>query len=230
MGRSGENGTIPDGWRVVRLGDFASEVTERADSNGKAEVFSVTKYDGLVRSLEYFGRQVFSRDTSSYKVVRRNDFAYATIHLDEGSLGIMRDAEVGIISPMYTVFRVDSSRVAPDFLFPLMKLPQMVNRYKRIGEGSIHRRKSISFDRLGAIELAIPPLPEQRAIASVLDSIDDAIERTDAVIAATEQLRDSLLHELLTPWRPRLAHGVRGSPWRRDDTGGLEGGAAGRCG
>ena len=35
-------------------------------------------------------------------------------------------------------------------------------------------------------------------IAAVLDSIDEAIERTKAVIAATEQLRASLLHELLT--------------------------------
>ena len=46
--------------------------------------------------------------------------------------------------------------------------------------------------------VAVPPLSEQRAIAAVLDSIDDAIERTDAVIAATERLRDSLLHQLLT--------------------------------
>ena len=46
--------------------------------------------------------------------------------------------------------------------------------------------------------LPIPPLPEQRSIAAVLDSIDDAIECTEAVIASTEQLRDSLLHELLT--------------------------------
>ena len=46
--------------------------------------------------------------------------------------------------------------------------------------------------------VAVPPLSEQRAIAAVLDSIDDAIERTDAVIAATEQLRGSLLHQLLT--------------------------------
>ena len=46
--------------------------------------------------------------------------------------------------------------------------------------------------------LPIPSLPEQRAIAAVLDSIDDAIERTQAVIAATGQLRDSLLHQLLT--------------------------------
>ena len=48
------------------------------------------------------------------------------------------------------------------------------------------------------LPILLPPLTEQRAIAAVLDSIDDAIERTAAVIAATEQLRDSLLHQLLT--------------------------------
>ena len=32
----------------------------------------------------------------------------------------------------------------------------------------------------------------------MLDSIDEAIERTEEVIAATERLRDALLHELLT--------------------------------
>ena len=46
--------------------------------------------------------------------------------------------------------------------------------------------------------MALPQLIEQRAIAAVLDSIDEAIERTEAVIAATERLRDALLHELLT--------------------------------
>ena len=45
---------------------------------------------------------------------------------------------------------------------------------------------------------SLPPLPEQRAIAVVPDSIDDAIEGAEAVIAATEGLRDALLHDLLT--------------------------------
>ncbi len=49
-----------------------------------------------------------------------------------------------------------------------------------------------------SVPILLPPLPEQRAIAAVLDSIDDAIEAAEAVIAATEQLRDSLLHDLLT--------------------------------
>ncbi len=53
-----------------------------------------------------------------------------------------------------------------------------------------------------AIEIRIPPLSEQRAIAEILDAIDESIESAEAVIAATEQVRDSLLHEMLTRGMP----------------------------
>lgn len=59
-------------------------------------VYSVTKHAGFVPSLEFFKKQVFSRDVTGYKVVAPGDFAYATIHLDEGSIGIA--PERGLIS------------------------------------------------------------------------------------------------------------------------------------
>ena len=197
-GQSADRTPIPDGWREKRLGEVARERIQRANSAQQADVFSVTKHAGIVRSLEYFERQVFSRDTRNYKVVRRGDLAYATIHLDEGSLGILRNEEAGIISPMYTVIEADRVHAEPEYLFSLMKLPQMVLKYRRIGEGTVHRRKSISFERLGRLRIVLPPLPEQKHILTILDSIDDAVERTEGVIAATEHLRDALLHELLT--------------------------------
>ena len=57
-------------------------------------------------------------------------------------------------------------------------------------------------DDVAAYPLSLPPLAEQRAIAAVLDAIDEAIERTGEVIASTERLRDALLHELLTRGLP----------------------------
>ena len=50
--------------------------------------------------------------------------------------------------------------------------------------------------------ILLPPLHEQRRIAEVLDSIDEAIERAETVITSTEQLRDALLHDLLTKGVP----------------------------
>ena len=58
--------------------------------------------------------------------------------------------------------------------------------------------QGITRDEVSSLPIPLPPLPEQRAIAAVLGSIDDAIERTEAVITATERLRDALLHQLLT--------------------------------
>ena len=57
---------------------------------------------------------------------------------------------------------------------------------------------SLNTQDIKELPILLPPLAEQRAIAAVLDAIDEAIEHTEEVIAATERLRDALLHELLT--------------------------------
>ena len=72
-----------------------------------------------------------------------------------------------------------------------------MNKDIRLYINGTTRSKLTQADLL-QVEVSLPPLPVQRAIAAVLDAIDDAIEGTEALIAATEQLRDSLLHELLT--------------------------------
>ena len=67
--------------------------------------------------------------------------------------------------------------------------------------------------------IVLPPLAEQRAIAAVLDSIDEAIERTEEVITATERLRDALLHELLTRGLPGWHSESAGRARHRDRAG-----------
>ena len=62
--------------------------------------------------------------------------------------------------------------------------------------------RNLDYSAYLDLPILLPPLPEQRAIAAVLDSIDDAIEGAEAVIAATEDLRDALLHDLLTRGLP----------------------------
>ncbi len=61
---------------------------------------------------------------------------------------------------------------------------------------------AVRSDDVAAYSLPFPPLAEQRAIAAVLDAIDEAIERTEAVIAVTERLRAALLHALLSRGLP----------------------------
>ena len=158
----------------------------------------MTKYDGFVRSGEYFGKQIHSKDTSKYKYVTKGQFAYATIHLDEGSIDYLKDYEDGVISPMYTVFDVDEEIIDRYFLLAWFKKTTETRFWNTIGQGSINRRKSISFKSLGDVSIQLPPLPEQKKIASILGSVDDAIAKTETVIDQTRRVQQGLLQELLT--------------------------------
>lgn len=78
---------------------------------------------------------------------------------------------------------------------------------QRLAAGSTFRE--LSRQSFKHLEVPVPPLCEQVAIARVLDAVERAIEKTEAVIEATERLRQALLHELLT-------HGIPGwhSEWK----------------
>jgi type I restriction enzyme S subunit len=49
-----------------------------------------------------------------------------------------------------------------------------------------------------AVTAPVPPLPEQRRIAEVLDAADEAIRQTERVIAKLREVKKGLLHDLLT--------------------------------
>ena len=93
-----------------------------------------------------------------------------------------------------------SPKSAADHGFLYWLLDNRADELHRISRGTTIQ--GVTREDIDSLSILLPPLPEQRAIASVLDSIDDAIEGAEAVIAATEGLRDAMLHDLLTRGLP----------------------------
>jgi type I restriction enzyme S subunit len=58
--------------------------------------------------------------------------------------------------------------------------------------------KGITLKDLLSLQVLIPPLPEQRRIADMLDTVDAAIQQTEALIAKLKLMKAGLLHDLLT--------------------------------
>ena len=58
-------------------------------------------------------------------------------------------------------------------------------------------RFGLTSEAYTKIKIPLPPLPEQRAIADILQSWDTAIEKTEALIAAKEKQFDWLISEQL---------------------------------
>jgi type I restriction enzyme S subunit len=59
-------------------------------------------------------------------------------------------------------------------------------------------QKNLSGTNLAQLPLLLPPLPEQRKIAAILTSVDEAIEGTQAVIEQLGVVKKAMMAELLT--------------------------------
>jgi type I restriction enzyme S subunit len=81
----------------------------------------------------------------------------------------------------------DTNRFDPFFLYLALSSLDIQSRgYNR------------HFRLLKERSIVTPPLPEQRAIAAVLQTVQGAKEACEQVLAATRQLKQSLLHHLFT--------------------------------
>ena len=184
-------------WKEKNIRDVAKEVSIRNKSDKQLTVLSCTKYDGLVPSLEYFGRKIFADDLSTYKIVPKNHFAYATNHIEEGSIGYQKIFEEALISPMYTVFKTDGS-VDDTFFYRLLKSHSLVFQYQNRMEGSIDRRGGLRWDAFSIIKIKLPTIQEQTAIAEVLQKADEEISLYKTKAGKLREQKKGLMQVLLT--------------------------------
>jgi type I restriction enzyme S subunit len=184
-------------WETKRIEDFAREYSQKNSKDEDIEVLSCTKYDGLVPSLEYFGRQVFGDNLSGYKVVPRGYFAYATNHIEEGSIGYQNIMDVGLVSPMYTVFKTDED-IHDDFFFRVLKSHRLIHEYNRHMEGSINRRGGLRWKNFRRIKVTIPKYKEQVAISQVLYRADEEIQLLQEQLTQIGLQKRGMMQQLLT--------------------------------
>lgn len=185
-------------WKKIAIKDFAIDISLKNTHNENWEVLSCTKYNGLVPSLQYFGRQVFSKDITQYKIVPQYCFAYATNHIEEGSIGYQSTYRNALISPMYTVFKTDSNVIDDIFLYKLLKSHRAIYLYNVMMEGSIDRRGGLRWDNFSTIKFLLPDIKEQSAIADILVSCDNEILLAKQKLNKFRQQKKGLMQVLLT--------------------------------
>lgn len=184
-------------WDYPRIGEFASEVSERNGGATDRPVLSCTKYQGLVDSLSYFGKRIFSEDLSTYKVVRRDQFAYATNHIDEGSIGYQDQYDEALISPIYTVFQTDAT-IDDRFLFLVLKTETYRHIFSINTSASVDRRGSLRWSDFAKIQVPRPSIEEQRAIVKAFETVDRELDLLRVQLDALREQKMGLMQQLLT--------------------------------
>lgn len=188
---------IPTDWEVVRIEDVAGQMSEKNKHNRVLPVLSCTKTAGLVDSLKFFKKQVFSKKLDTYKIVHRNQFVYATNHIEEGSIGLQNLYESGLVSPMYTVFQ-SNEKILTTYLYPLLKTELFRCIFEASTSASVDRRGSLRWKTFKKIEIPLPPIEEQKFIADLLTKFDDEIAALKRKLHCVKKQKTYLLNHLIT--------------------------------
>ena len=185
-------------WLSVAIGRFIHELDERTTCNNQHEILSVTK-NGIVRQYDHFNKQIASEDNTGYKILRRNNLAFSTMNLWMGSVDVLENYEIGIISPAYKVFSFDSKMMDTGFGKQFMRSEFMIWLYKSNSEqGASVVRRNLDLKALLSAKVKIPALKEQLAIATVLRAADKEIDLLRQDIEQEKQKKKALMQLLLT--------------------------------
>ena len=193
-----ENSERPDGWREVRLGDVVEINQRNWDPRDGAPILYLDLTAVIAPGRLDEPKELAASDAPSRarRRVLSGDILVSTVRPNlRGFARVQKAAENLVASTGFAVL-TPSTEVEGSFVYHHVMTEQFAAKLEAAATGQAY--PAVRPDDVSNYSIALPPQSEQRAIADVLDSIDETIERTEAAIAATETLRDSLLHELLT--------------------------------
>jgi type I restriction enzyme, S subunit len=188
----------------MRLKYLTKHIDER-HVQSDTELLSVSKIKGVVPRSEVSDNPGRADDISHYKTCKPGDLVINRMAAYQGALGIA--TMFGAISPDYMVLRFRNT-LEPRFVGYLFKSSYMANemssRVKGIGSidsGSV-RTPRLSWTDLGEVDIQVPPIKEQQAIADFLDrelaEIDQLIDTQDGLIALLGKRRQSAITSAVT--------------------------------
>ncbi|WGZ94958.1 MAG: restriction endonuclease subunit S [Candidatus Thiothrix putei] len=191
-------GRIPSDWGFPAIREICEQVSGKNVDQSNYPVLSCSKHEGFVDSLKYFKKKVYSDDTSGYRIIPRGCFGFPSNHIEEGSIGLQNLYDVGIVSPIYIIFKANQTKINNKYLFALLKADHYRQIFSASTNASVDRRGSLRWDDFSSIHVPLPSLEEQNKIVSVLSAADRDIEVLQQKLEGLKQEKKALMQQLLT--------------------------------
>lgn len=187
-------GDIPAEWDVAQIGNYYELRNEKV-SDYDFEPLSVTM-KGIVPQLATAAK---SDDHSNRKLVKKGDFVINSRSDRRGSCGISPlDGSVSLIN---TVME-PRGEMNPQYYNWLFHTEQFADEFYKWGHGIVDDLWTTRWQEMKKILIVAPSPDEQQAIADYLDEtcskIDEIIAEAKASIDEYENLRQSIIFEILT--------------------------------
>ena len=192
-------GSVPVSWRVMRMKNLFTEINVRS-KEGKEPHLSMSQKKGLVTDDENINRPFLSESYAGAKICEKDDLVLNRL---KAHLGVFALAPIqGIVSPDYTVLRLNQHIVIPKYAEYLLKSNDCRKELRTRVRGIVEGFWRLYTEDLYAIPVCVPSLEEQSAILEYIYNqcgvIDDAIVTTNRQIDLLREYRTRLISDVVT--------------------------------
>ncbi|MGG1846190.1 restriction endonuclease subunit S [Bacillus wiedmannii] len=198
-----ELGWIPEEWDISNLENLTTKITDGAHHSPPS--FGRGYPIATVENMEYSSINVSACRTISsedFELLKRNSCSpeYGDVLLSkDGTIGktlVYKQWDEIVLLSSIAIIRANKAVLLPQYLMFFLQSPYFYWNLERLRSGSAIKR--IVLKDIKRVLLPIPSLKEQQKMASILSSVDEAIEKTEDIIEQTEKVKKGLMQQLLT--------------------------------
>ena len=212
-------------WEEKKLSDFMTRLTRKNSNNESSRTLTISSVDGLIDQGEFFKKQIASKDTSGYYLLKKGDFAYNksySVGYDYGSIKRLDRYEDGVVSTLYICMSLTSDTNS-DYLthyFDSMKWNKSVSEISAEGARN-HGLLNIPTEAFFQTKHYLAPtLAEQQKIADFLSNVDSIITAEKKILNTLQKKKKALMQKLFTrQLRFKSEDGTDFSEWEEKKLG-----------
>jgi len=190
-------------WKESKLGEILNLITK--GTTPPQGVGFVEKGINYIKSdaIDYNGKLDKSRfaqiDMATHEKFKRSQlaeddilFSMAGIYLGKNAI-VPKDVLPANTNQALAILRLNKEKTSPRYVSYYLSQPQIIDFVNNMSGQSA--QPNINFEEIKSIEITLPLLPEQRAIASVLSSLDDKIDLLHRQNTTLETMAETLFRQ-----------------------------------
>ncbi len=190
---------LPEGWKWVRLGEVIEDMADGGTPSRNNPEYFNGDINWLV--IDDIQRKIFkTKETITVKGLKHSNaklWKKGTVILSFGAtIGEVGIAEIELATKQGIAGIVpQKDKLLNTFLYYVLKHNKHILLRYANQTTIMEVRPSVIKEKF---KFPLPPLPEQRKIAQILETVDNAIEKTEKIIEKYKRIKQGLMQDLLT--------------------------------
>jgi type I restriction enzyme, S subunit len=198
---------------LVRVGDVAQSVSETHKREKGRLIFLNTSDILHGKLLHRTYSAVKEWPGQAKKSVCKDDILFSEIRPANGRWAyIDEDGADFVVSTKLMVIRANKARLLPKYLYHFLTSSNISGRLQHLAESRSGTFPQITFDQVASLDIPLPSLLEQEAIACILGALNDKIEMNRRMNRTIEETAQAIFKSWFVDFDPVRAKAAGRQP------------------